>query len=307
MKLFKEEGYKATIKELGKNLIGKNVIDMLPANSVTSDMMKMLLSYLMFLKRKRSLEVKARGCADGRPQREYITKIESSSPCVKTHALFLSCIVDSFENRCVVIADIPAAFLSADWPSNYPDCHIKFEGVMVEMLCQIKPEYRKLIKYSRTKSGKLKQMLVGKVTKAIYGTLLGAIQFYKKLRGVLTDLGFETNGYDECTFNKMINGSQCTIQVHVDDLKLSYVDQEELDKIIDALNEVFGSDGDKLTASYGKVHEYLGMTIDWSTEGVVVFTMYDYLESILDEAPSEFDGEDVTPAVKDLFSVDLTQ
>ena len=94
-------------------------------------------------------------------------------------------------------------------------------------------------------------MLVGKVTKAIYGTLLGAIQFYKKLRGVLTDLGFKTNGYDECTFNKMINGSQCTIQVHVDDLKLSHVDQEELDKIIDALNEVFGSDGDKSTASYG--------------------------------------------------------
>ena len=49
------------------------------------------------------------------------------------------------------------------------------------------------------------------------------------------------------------------------------------------------------------------MTIDWSTEGVVVFTMYDYLESILDEAPSDFDGEDVTPAVKNLFSVNLTQ
>ena len=113
-KVFKDERYKATVKELSKNLIGKNVIDMLPGNSVTSDMMKMSLSYLMFLKRKRSLDVKARGYADGRPQREYITKIESSSPCVKTHALFLSCIVDLFEIRCVVIADIPAAFLSAD-------------------------------------------------------------------------------------------------------------------------------------------------------------------------------------------------
>ena len=225
------------MKDFGKNLIGKNVIDMLP-------------EYLMFLKRKRSLEVKARGCADGRPQREYITKIESISPCVKTHALFLSCIVDSFENRCVVIADISAAFLSADWPSNYPDCHIKFEGVMVEIICQIKPEYRKLIRYSRTKSGQLRKMLVGKVTKAIYGTLLGAIQFYQKIRGVLIDMGFKTNGYDECTFNKMINGSQCIIQIHVDDLKLSFVDQGELDKIIDSLNEVFGSDGDMLTASY---------------------------------------------------------
>ena len=135
----------------------------------------------MFLKRKRNLEVKARGCADGRPQREYITKIESSSPCVKTCALFLSCIVDAFENRCVVVANIPAAFLSADWPEGYPDCHIQFEGVMVEMLCQIRPEYRKLIKYSRSKKGHLRKMLVGKITKMIYGTLLGVIQFYKKL------------------------------------------------------------------------------------------------------------------------------
>ena len=61
MKLSKDEGYKATVKKLSKNLIGENVIDMFTGNSVTSNMMKMSLSYLIFLKRKRSLEVKARG------------------------------------------------------------------------------------------------------------------------------------------------------------------------------------------------------------------------------------------------------
>ena len=120
-------------------------------------------------------------------------------------------------------------------------------------------------------------------------------------------MGFQTNKFDECTFNKMINGYQCTIHVHIDDLKLSHVEQSELNKIIDQLNEVFGSDGDMLTASYPKFHEYLGMTIDWSTEGKVVFTMYDYLEDILSEAPTDFDGEDVIPAISDLFSVNLTQ
>ena len=39
------------------------------------------------------------------------------------------------------------------------------------------------------------------------------------------------------------------------------------------------------------------MTIDWSVDGKVIFTMYDYLENILAEAPDNFDGEDVTPAV----------
>ena len=75
-------------------------------------------------------------------------------------------------------------------------------------------------------------------------------------------MGFQTNEFDECTFNKMINGYQCTIHVHVDDLKLSHVQQDELNKIINELNEVFGSDGDMLTVSNKKIHEYLGMIID---------------------------------------------
>ena len=55
---------------------------------------------------------------------------------------------------------------------------------------------------------------------------------------------------------------------------------------------------------YGKIHEYLGMTIDWSVDGKVIFTMYNYLEDILAEAQDDFDEEDVTPAVSDLFQVD---
>ena len=74
-----ENGYEATVKELNKNLIGKNVLDMLGPKYITYDMMTMSLGYLMFLKRKRCGKIIARGCADGRPQREYI-KLESSSP-----------------------------------------------------------------------------------------------------------------------------------------------------------------------------------------------------------------------------------
>ena len=48
------------------------------------------------------------------------------------------------------------------------------------------------------------------------------------------------------------------------------------------------------------------MTIDWTTEGNVVFTMYDYLEDILAETPLDFDGEDVTPAISELFFVNET-
>jgi hypothetical protein len=56
----------------------------------------------------------------------------------------------------------------------------------------------------------------------VYGTLLGAILFYEKLTKQLEEWGYEPNCYDRCTFNKMVNGSQITIQFHVDDLKLSH-------------------------------------------------------------------------------------
>ena len=37
-----------------------------------------------------------------------------------------------------------------------------------------------------------------------------------------------------------------------------------------------------------------------------MFTMSDYLKNILAEAPSDFDGEDVTPAISELFFVNET-
>ena len=48
----------------------------------------------MFLKRKRSGKMKVRGCANGCPQREYITKEESCLPTVSLYALMGSCVMD---------------------------------------------------------------------------------------------------------------------------------------------------------------------------------------------------------------------
>ena len=180
--MFGVAGYEATKVELDENLIGRDVVQMLPQKEVTSDIRKTALSYLMFLKRKRNGKVKARGCADGRPQREYITKEESSSPTVSLYALMSSCVMDAIEGRKVITCDIPGAFLQADWPDNR-DCYIKFTGVMVDMICEINPEYEKNVII--TKKGK--KLMYGKLTKAVYGTLLGAILFYEKLKKQLED------------------------------------------------------------------------------------------------------------------------
>ena len=59
------------------------------------------------------------------------------------------------------------------------------------MICQIKPKYRKLILRTKKRNGGMRKVLVGKVTKVIYGTLLGVVLFYNKLKGVLTKMGFD--------------------------------------------------------------------------------------------------------------------
>ena len=123
----------------------------------------------MFLKRKRSEKMKGRGCANGRPQRDYITKEESSSPTVSLYALMGSCVMDVLDDRKVIIIDIPGAFLQGDWPQDEHLGYIIFEGIMVEMICEIDPSYHKNVIWSKDRK---KKFLYGRLVKAVYGILL---------------------------------------------------------------------------------------------------------------------------------------
>ena len=97
LELFGDEGYQAALKELDENLVGRGCIEVLPETDVTWEIRQIALGYLMFLKRKRNGNMKGRGCADGRPQRAYISKEESSSPTVSIYALFGSCVIDALD------------------------------------------------------------------------------------------------------------------------------------------------------------------------------------------------------------------
>jgi hypothetical protein len=151
------------------------------------------------------------------------------------------------------------AFLQADWPAER-DCYLKFEGAMVSMICDIDPKYKKNIVYGNNG----RKYVYAKFTKAVYGTLLGAILFYQKLSKQLVDWGYEPNCYDRCTFNKMIDGNQITIQFHVNGLKISHDKQSVIDSVLSDLNNKFGTSKKPLAATTGNIHDYLGITIDYS-------------------------------------------
>jgi hypothetical protein len=72
----------------------------------------------------------------------------------------------------------------------------------------------------------------------------------------------------------------------------------------------FGNEA-PLTITRGKMHDYLGMALDYTEKGKVKIKMIDYLERMFRDLPiefqEEFSGEASSPAVNHLFTVDDNQ
>ena len=100
--------------------------------------------------------------------------------------------------------------------------------------------------------------------------------------------------------NKIINGKQCTIIWHVDHLKISHVDPKVVNGVIKKLEEKFGQESPFVT-SQGKKIEYLGMCIDYTVKGKVKISMYDFIDKMLAELPSDMNGVSTTPTALYLF------
>jgi hypothetical protein len=83
-----------------------------------------------------------------------------------------------------------------------------------------------------------KPVLYVTLLKALCGCLQSALLFYQKLLGDLEENGFTLKPYDPCVANKMVNGKQLTVTWHVDDLKLSHVDENEVTKTINWLKSI---------------------------------------------------------------------
>ena len=192
-------------------------------------MLKVNLVSTIFLKKKRCGRIKARLCADGRPQRKLYQKSDAASPTVKTESMLLTAVEEADEGRDVAVVDIPGAFLNAFLEEVV---HMRLEGVVADALIMLAPEvYGPMA--ARNSAGLT--VLYVQLTRALYGCLKSSLRWYLQLSRVLQDEGFAENPYDSCVMNKDINGSQCTISWHVDDLKISHKDPAMVDEILKTL------------------------------------------------------------------------
>ena len=113
----------------------------------------------------------------------------------------------------------------------------------------------------------------------------------------MAEKGFILNPYDPCVANCDVNGSQMTITWHVDDLKISHVDGKDVTKRIDWFKSIYG----KGKVSRGKLHQYLGMDMDFGEKGKLKMSMVPFLKKTINEFPEAITA--AMPAAEHLFKV----
>ena len=112
-------------------------------------------------------------------------------------------------------------------------------------------------------------------------------------------MGFVINYYDPCVANKIVNGKQLTVCWHVDDLKISHANKKVVSKFLKQLEKLYG----ELRTTRGKVHDYLGMTLNYRILGKVQIDMTSYTKATVEMFPNGTTLKYKSPAVEHLYDV----
>jgi len=265
----------------------KGVMEPVNYTDLTPKQKVRMLRSLMFLKRKRNNVLKSRFVANGSIQIRSMSAVDPSSPTVSTEALFITAAIDAVERRSIATVDIEGAYLHAQMVG---EVLMKIDPVIAQILVGIDPTYKDYLLPDGS--------LVVRLKKALYGCIESARLFYENISKVLENYGFVKNSYDPCVFNKTMYEKQCTIVIHVDDLKISCADHRGVDDVIGELKRVYGN----LNVHQEDVIDYLGMDFDYSLPGVVKISMTAMVDQVIEEL--QVNEKVRTPAANDLFQVD---
>ena len=96
-----------------------------------------------FLQKKRSGEIKARGCANGSKQCNHIAKEEATTPTISSESIFIQGTIFAHKEHDIATCDIPGAFLRAYNPDYVL---MQLDGILAELMVTVASIiYRKYI------------------------------------------------------------------------------------------------------------------------------------------------------------------
>ena len=125
-----------------------------------------------------------------------------------------------------------------------------------------------------------KRIIYAVLKLAVYGVIISSLLLWRDLVSNLKYWGFQTNPYGPCLINKVVYGNYCIVCWHMDDLKMSHVNSTVVGDLLQQLEENYGKVA-PLTTNQGKVHDHLGVVLDFNTNGKVKVMIPKHIHSIL--------------------------
>ena len=110
---------------------------------------------------------------------------------------------------------------------------------------------------------------------------------------------FQLNPQSPCMANMTINENWMSVTWHVDDLQVSHKGSFEATKLAINLYKIYG----KITVHHSKIHDYLGITMDYSMNGQVLVSMSDYTNKVLQDFLEEIKSNSMVPVADHLFNI----
>ena len=251
-----------------------------------------IIRSFMFLKEKFTAEglmdkLKSRLVANGKQQDRQLYDT-LASPTAALMSLLTVAAIAAHENRETATVDIGGAFLHAK-PNAANPIYVVLDKVMSDTMIKIDMSYERY----RDKKGEITVRL----DRALYGCVESALLWYNHISDTLAAIGFEKNKYDQCVYNMLKEGVQCTIVLHVDDLFVTCREKKIIDMVLAKLKEKYGETNE----SRGNRHNYLGMVFDFTEPGMCEISMPGFEQALFDSESTY--RRAATPATDNLFEV----
>ena len=296
IQLFGDKAIAAMEKEL-YSMVTKKVLYPIRIEDLSREqLVNRVVRTTMFLREKLTPEglvdlIKARLVALGNFQdRSLYRENDISSPTASITSLFIILSIAAYEGYHIMTDDIGTAYLNANLPPG--QLYLILDPFISKMIIKLDSSFASFV----NKKGEI----VCEARKALYGSLEAGKLWYNMMRSVLmTELDFLQNPYDQCVFwRDCTTYGKCIILLFVDDLLICAAKESCLDAIHNHLVDKFK----EVKSTKGKVHSFLGVSLDFQTEGEVSLHMEGYIREML--KCYNVTRKAKTPARNDLFTMD---
>jgi len=127
-------------------------------NNLSPEQREKILESHIFIKQKKSGEIKGRTAAGGNKQQGYINQEDASSPTVLTKSMILTSMINAIKERDIAIIDIPNTFIQTEVMNKNKRVIVCICGMLVDILVKVAPDIYK--DYVKINSKEEKQILV---------------------------------------------------------------------------------------------------------------------------------------------------